>query len=97
MRAKLHILSFLCPCMQSLEWTGLMGSYHSSLITMAKSGNAFQLVYLKSIYMAVISGSLTYWYLGLILKYKYSCSKLEYNLGHKKLTHPVYQIALVLY
>lgn len=65
-----------------------------------KSGNAFQLAYFKSIYiaaiLAAISGSLTYCYVRLILKYKYSCSKLEYNLGYKKLANPVYQIVLVL-
>lgn len=44
-------------------------------------------------YPAAISGSLTYSYARLILKYKYcSYSKLEYNLGYKKLANPVYQI-----
>lgn len=47
-------------------------------------------------YLAAISGSLTYCYVRLISKYKYSCSKLEYNLGYKKLANPVYQIVLVL-
>lgn len=50
-----HRSWFLCCCMQSLEWTGLVHPYSHSWIMSGKAGSAFQLVYLKSIYIAAIS------------------------------------------
>lgn len=50
-----HSSWFLCCCVQSLGWTGLVYPFSCSWIMSGKSGSAFQLVYLKSIYIAATS------------------------------------------
>lgn len=59
-----------------------------------KSGNAFQLGYLKSIYIAVIS-SCNIRFSNLLLcktDIEIEIYFLDSNLGYKKLANPVYQI-----